>query len=367
MALIETPTGQDLTEALVARVRAAASAQTPLRIVGGDTKGFYGRPVAADTLALAGHHGVLHYDPAELVLTARGGTRLADVEALLARHGQQLPFEPPSFGPTATLGGTVAAGLAGPARIARGPVRDYVLGARLLTGDGRVLKFGGEVMKNVAGYDVSRLLAGSLGILGVVLEVSLKVLPVARDTRTVSRNIDAQGAIDLLVAAVQRGLPITGSFWQAGELHVRLEGSASSLDTTLQTFGGDVMDPQAATALWISVRDQTHAYFASARPLWRLSLPATVAGAALEQADRVAFEWNGTQAWLGGVEREAIDLIARTTGGHATLFRRDDATEGVTGEVFSPLPAPLLALHRAVKRVFDPAGILNPGRMYADL
>jgi len=128
-----------------------------------------------------------------------------------------------------------------------------------------------------------------------------------------------------------------------------------------------VMDPKAAAAFWSSVRDQTHPYFAAARPLWRLSLPATVAGAALEQADRVAFEWNGTQAWLGGVEREAIDLIARTTGGHATLFRRDDATEGVTGEVFSPLPAPLLALHRAVKRVFDPAGILNPGRMYADL
>jgi glycolate oxidase FAD binding subunit len=139
----------------VERVRAAMSSKTPLRIVGGDTKCFYGRPVAGDTLALAGHHGVLRYDPAELVITARGGTLLADIEALLARHGQQLPFEPPSFGPLATLGGTVAAGLAGPARIARGPVRDYVLGTRLLTGDGRVLKFGGEVMKNVAGYDVS--------------------------------------------------------------------------------------------------------------------------------------------------------------------------------------------------------------------
>ncbi len=367
MALIENPTGQDLTEALVERVRAAASAQTPLRIVGGDSKGFYGRPVAGDTLALSGHYGVLHYDPAELVLTARSGTRLTDVEALLARHGQQLPFEPPSFGPTATLGGTVAAGLAGPARIARGPVRDFVLGARLLTGDGRVLKFGGEVMKNVAGYDVSRLLAGSLGILGVVLEVSLKVLPVARGTRTVTRNIDAQGAIDLLLAAGQRGLPITGSFWQAGELSVRLEGSASSLDAVSRTFGGDVMEPQAGTSLWTSVRDQTHPYFASARPLWRLSLPATAAGAALVRADRVAFEWNGTQAWLGGGERQAIEQLTRTAGGQATLFRRDDADTDGAGEVFAPLPAPLFELHRAVKRVFDPAGMLNPGRMYADL
>jgi len=367
MALIETPHGQDITEALVERVRAASSLKTPLRIVGGDTKCFYGRPVAGDTLALASHHGVLRYDPAELVITARGGTPLADIEALLARHGQQLPFEPPSFGPTATLGGTVAAGLAGPARIARGPVRDYVLGARLLTGDGRVLKFGGEVMKNVAGYDVSRLLAGSLGILGVLLEVSLKVLPVARGTRTLLRRIDAQSAIGLLGAVVQRGIPVTGSFWSAGVLHVRLEGSPPALDEVTPLVDGELMDAQAAAALWHSVREQTHPYFASARPLWRLSLPATTADAALIRADRVAFEWNGAQAWLGGLDRQTIDLITRTAGGHATLFRRDDADDGTTGEVFAPLPSPMLDLHRAVKRVFDPAGILNPGRMYTDL
>ena len=367
MALIDTPQGQDDTEALVERVRAASNARTPLRIVGGDTKWFYGRPVAGETLALAGHHGILRYDPAELVITARGGTLLADIEALLARHGQRLPFEPPSFGPTATLGGTVAAGLAGPARIARGPVRDYVLGARLLTGDGRVLKFGGEVMKNVAGYDVSRLLAGSLGILGVLLEVSLKVLPVARGTRTIMRRIDAQGATGLLGTAMQRGIPVTGSFWSADELYVRLEGSTSALDEVMPSIDGEAMDSPAAAALWHDVREQTHPYFVSTRPLWRLSLPATAAGTALIQADRVALEWNGAQAWLTGVERRSLDRIARTAGGHATLFRRGDADEGTTGEVFAPLPAAMLDLHRAVKRVFDPAGILNPGRMYADL
>ena len=371
MALIETPPGQDLTDVLVERVLAASNAGTPLRIVGGDTKRFYGRPVAGETLALAGHHGVLRYDPAELVITARGGTLLADVEALLARHGQRLPFEPPSFGSLSTLGGTVAAGLAGPARIARGPVRDYVLGARLLTGDGRVLKFGGEVMKNVAGYDVSRLLAGSLGILGVLLDVSLKVLPVARGARTLRRHIAAQGAIDLLGAAAQRGLPLTGSFWSDGELYVRLEGSPSGLDEVVPAIGGDLLDESAAAALWHSVREQTHSYFTSAHPLWRLSLPATAtataAGAALVRADRVAFEWNGAQAWINGVERQAIDMITRTTDGHATLFRRDVMAVDDTSEVFAPLPAPLLDLHRAVKRVFDPAGILNPGRMYASL
>ena len=367
MALIETTQGQDITAALVERVRAASSARTPLRIVGGDTKRFYGRAVAGETLALAGHHGILRYDPAELVLTARGGTSLADIEALLARHGQQLPFEPPSFGPQATVGGTVAAGIAGPARVARGPVRDYILGARLLTGDGRVLKFGGEVMKNVAGYDVSRLLAGSLGILGVLLEVSLKVLPVARSTRTLLRRIDAQGAIDLLGAAVQRGVPITGSFWNAGVLHVRLEGSASALDDVVSSVDGELLDEPAAAALWRSVREHTHPAFATARPLWRLSLPATKAGAALSGVERVALEWNGTQAWVSGVDRPTIDRITGTAGGHATLFRRGDADDDTIGEVFAPLPMPMLDLHRAVKHVFDPAGILNPGRMYADL
>jgi glycolate oxidase FAD binding subunit len=261
----------------------------------------------------------------------------------------------------------VAAGLAGPARVAQGPARDYVLGARLLTGDGRVLKFGGEVMKNVAGYDVSRLLAGSLGILGVLLDVSLKVMPVARGTRTLRRHIAAQGAIDLLGEAAQRGLPLTGSFWNNGELYVRLEGSPSGLDEVVPAIGGDLLDESAAAALWHSVREQTQTHFTSALPLWRLSLPATTAGAALVRADRVAFEWNGAQAWINGVERQAIDVITRTTGGHATLFRRDAMAIDDTSEIFAPLPAPLLDLHRAVKRVFDPAGILNPGRMYANL
>jgi glycolate oxidase FAD binding subunit len=367
MTLIETPPGQDLTDALVERVLAASNARTPLRIVGGDTKRFYGRPVAGETLALGGHHGVLRYDPAELVITARGGTQLADIEVLLARHGQRLPFDPPSFGPSATLGGTVAAGLAGPARVARGPVRDYVLGARLLTGDGRVLKFGGEVMKNVAGYDVSRLLAGSLGILGVLLDVSLKVLPVARGTRTLRRQIAAQGAIDLFGAAAQRGLPLTASFWSADELYVRLEGSPAGVDEVAPTIGGELLDESVVFSLCHSVREQPHAALASAPRLWRLPLPATAAGAALVRADRVAFEWNGAQVWINGGERQAIDLITRTTGGHATLFRRDDTAVGETSEVFAPLPAPMLDLHRAVKRVFDPAGILNPGRMYMGL
>jgi len=367
MALADPRTGQDLTDELVERVSDASSRRTPLRIVGGDTKLFYGRAVAGEALDVSGHRGVLHYDPAELVVTARAGTPLAEIEGLLARHGQRLPFEPPAFGAAATIGGTVAAGLAGPARVARGPVRDCVLGARLLTGDGRVLKFGGEVMKNVAGYDVSRLLAGSLGILGVLLEVSLKVLPVATGTRTLRRRVDAQAAIDTLVDCARRGMPVTASFWHAGELSVRLEGSRSSLDEVAAAVGGDTVDSVDAAEFWQDVREHRLPYFASARPLWRLHLPLPAAGASFIRNDHLAFEWNGTQAWLDDGDRQTIDLVARTAGGHATLFRRADRGADDTCEVFAPLAPALLELHRAVKRVFDPAGILNPGRMYAGL
>lgn len=368
MTTVDMPPGVDLRDELAARVRAACATQTPLRIVGGDTKRRYGRDVDADELAVGGHRGVLRYDPAELILTARCGTRLDEVEALLARHGQRLPFEPPSFGPAATVGGMVAAGLAGPARAARGPVRDHVLGTTLLAGDGRILRFGGEVMKNVAGYDVSRLLAGSLGVLGVVLDASLKVLPVATGSSTLRRRIDAAAAVDLLADMTQRGLPVTASFWHAGELTVRLEGSAAALAAVMPAVGGEALAAAAARDFWHDVREQRHPFFTAARSLWRLALPAAAAGQVGRDLPQSAFEWNGAQVWLADAAPTAAAAIAHAYGGDATLFRRpvDGSTAGVT-EVFPPLPPALLELHRAVKRVFDPAGILNPGRMYAGL
>ncbi len=368
MTAVDLPPGEDIRDELAARVRAACATQTPLRIVGGDTKRGYGRDVAAAEFAVGGHRGVLRYDPAELILTARCGTRLDEVEALLARHGQRLPFEPPSFGPAATVGGMVAAGLAGPARVARGPVRDYVLGTTLLTGDGRILRFGGEVMKNVAGYDVSRLLAGSLGVLGVVLDVSLKVLPVPAGTRTLRRRIDAAAAVALLADMTQRGLPLSASFWHAGEVTVRLEGSAAALAAVTPAVGGEPLTPAVARDFWHDVREQRHPFFTTAGSLWRLTLPATAAAQVVRDVPQSAFEWHGAQVWLADAGPAAVAALTRACGGDATLFRRpvDGATAGVA-EVFPPLPPALLDLHRAVKRVFDPAGILNPGRMYADL
>lgn len=358
---------RDLTATLAEHVLAAAADKAPLRIVGGDTKRFYGREVGAvRALDVAGHAGVLRYDPAELVLTARGGTLLAGIVDLLGRHGQCLPFEPPAFGPAATLGGAVASGLAGPARVARGGVRDSVLGARLLTGAGRVLRFGGEVMKNVAGYDVSRLLAGSLGILGVILDVSLKVLPAPVAQRTQRLELDAAAAQQCLAQVTRRGLPLDASHWSGGALHVRVAGSPAALDESARALGGETLVDAVALQWWDDVREQRLPHFQDrARPLWRVSVPAAMP---VRDERRVAFEHHGGQRWV--TAESAADAAAATGAdghGHVTRFRPAAGDPAPDGEVFAPLPAPLLALHRAVKRVFDPAGVLNPGRMYAEL
>jgi glycolate oxidase FAD binding subunit len=364
--LVDADRGQDLADRLVEQVRVASRRRAPLRIVGGDSKRFYGRPVDGEPLEVAGHRGVVRYDPAELVLTARCGTPLAEVEALLAQHGQRLPFEPPAFGASATLGGTIAAGIAGPSRAARGPVRDYVLGARLLTGDGRLLRFGGEVMKNVAGFDVARLLAGSLGILGVLLEVSLKVLPLPPATLTLRQSLEARAAVDLLSVLARRGVPLSGTFWSEGELLVRIEGAAAGFDEIAAQVGGAPVPAADAAVLWHAVREQSHPWFARAtRPLWRLAVPQTAAALAPLCHVPVALEWNGRQAWLAGVERGTVEQLARPAGAHLTLFRRGESD--ADAQVFAPLAPALLELHRAVKRVFDPASILNPGRMYEGL
>jgi glycolate oxidase FAD binding subunit len=355
---------RDMTEALVERVRRASATRTPLRIAGGGTKRFFGRAVTGEPLELAAHTGVVSYDPAELVITVRAGTRLDDVDTLLRSCGQHLPFEPPRFGEAATIGGTVAAGLAGPARVARGPVRDYVLGARMLTGDGRVLRFGGEVMKNVAGYDVARMLAGSLGVLGVILDVSLKVLPCPRTTRTLRLELDASQAIAWLASATQGGAPITASHWHAGRLHARLEGSEAALDQLQASVASGTALADEADRFWEDVREQRHAFFEGAADrLWRVHVPANAPTLAFDMAGPWSFEWHGAQRWLRDADGDDARAIADAAGGHATLFRGAGGPE----EVFAPLSEPLLALHRNVKRAFDPAGILNPGRMYAAL
>jgi glycolate oxidase FAD binding subunit len=351
----------DLTLALVDQLRAANADRTPLRIVGGDTKRFYGRPVHGSVLPLAGHTGIVNYDPAELVITARAGTLLTEIEEALAARGQHLPFEPPAFGAAATIGGTVAAGLAGPARLSAGPLRDYVLGTRVLAGDGRVLRFGGEVMKNVAGYDLSRLMAGSLGILGVLRDVSIKVLPRAPSTRTLELAMGQAEALQRMQQLAGSGMPVTASAWLNGHWYVRLEGSPQALRAAAAQIGGSVVYLDAG--LWQGLREQTAPFFANASHLWRVTVPAHTPPLGVEFASCV--EWNGVQRWYGNVDHEQLQAAAAAVGGHVTHFRGALATE--TEDVFAALPSALMRLHKSLKSVFDPAGVLNPGRMYRDL
>ena len=350
---------RDGTDELVAQVREATARRTPLRIVGGDTKGFYGRAVAGAPLSTRGHRGILRHDPAELVLTARAGTPLAEIEAQLASCNQRLPFEPPHFGADATIGGTVASGLAGPARAWAGPLRDFVLGARVLSGDGRVLRFGGEVMKNVAGYDVARLMVGSLGVLGVLLDVSLKVLPVPPGERTLALDVEEANALGRLAEIARGTLPLSAGSWIDGRMYLRFEGSDATLDDVQARVGGEVVAD--SRGFWAGLREQTHPFFKGASPLWRCTVPPLAPPLSLAGTPLV--EWNGLQRWYRCAPGVTAFDAAAAAGGHATLFRHGpDAPE-----VFAPLAAPLLRLHRALKLEFDPAGILNPGRMYADL
>jgi len=350
-------------QALVDRVLAAAADGTRLCIRGGGTKDFYGNPPRGEPLSIRGFEGVVAYEPSELFVTVRAGTPLAELEALIAARGQMLAFEPPHFGEEATVGGCVAAGLAGPRRASAGTshggLRDSVLGARLLDGRGQVLSFGGTVMKNVAGYDVARVLAGSLGILGVVLEVSLKVLPRPVAETTLGFELAEAAALARLNEWGGQPWPISASAWSDDRLLLRLSGAPAALQAARGHLGGEEVD---ASAFWPQLREQLHSFFAGDAPLWRISVPTTAAALAL--GDEQLIEWGGALRWLR-TQRPASELRARAAalGGHATLFRGGDRSQGV----FTPLTPALAAIHRRLKSEFDPAGIFNPGRMYAEL
>jgi glycolate oxidase FAD binding subunit len=340
------------------RVRAATAARKPLEVRAGGTKAFYGNATQGERLDPRGLAGIVAHEPTELVVTARGGTPLAELEATLDAAGQMLPFEPPHFGPGATVGGCVAAGLAGPRRASAGGVRDYVLGVKLLTGAGEVLAFGGTVMKNVAGYDVARLAAGSLGVLGVIVEVSLKVLPKPVAETTLRMELDEAAALKRMNEWAGRPLPISATAWRDGVLNVRLSGARAAVADAQQKLGGEPVD---GAALWRGLREHTDAYFAGDLPLWRVAVPSTAAGLGLAGAQLI--EWAGGQRWLR-TDAPAAQIRARAAalGGHATRFRG-----GERRDVFTPLAPPIAAIHKRLKAEFDPAGIFNRGRMYADL
>ena len=343
------------------KLKDATAAKRPLRIRGGGTKDFYGNQARGELLDTRGHAGIVDYEPTELVLTARCGTLLSELNEVLFRQGQFLPFEPPGFGPGATLGGCVAAGLSGPRRASAGAVRDFVLGATILDGRGQRLAFGGRVMKNVAGYDVSRLLAGSLGTLGLILEVSLKVLPRPAAELTLTLEIPQAKALENMNRWAGLPLPVSATAWRDGVLAVRLSGAPSALSAAAEKLGGERVAPDAAERYWSGIREQQDPFFALDAPLWRLSLPSRAPQ--IDLPGEQLIEWGGALRWLkSAADAATLRAAAAAAGGHATLFRATDKAAGA----FAPLPPVLLRLHRGLKAAFDPAGILNPGRLSAD-
>jgi glycolate oxidase FAD binding subunit len=350
-----------LSESFAQTIREAAGRRAALRLRGGGSKDFYGNEPRGAILDTRSHAGIVSYEPSELVVTARCGTPLAEMERVLSGSNQILPFEPPHFG-DATWGGCIAAGLSGPRRASAGALRDYVLGAKVLDGRGRVLTFGGQVMKNVAGYDVSRLMAGSLGTLGMILEASLKVLPRPQSELSLRMQMPLAQALEAFCRWGGQPLPVSASAWRDGELTLRLSGAEPAVRAAAARIGGEAVPDQQAEAFWRGVREHALPFFAGETPLWRLSVPP--ATPPLELPGEQLIEWGGGLRWLkSNAGAVTIRETAARAGGHATLFRAADKGAGC-------LPAPdtvKLRLHRELKALFDPAGIFNPGRLYREL
>ncbi|RZI41833.1 glycolate oxidase subunit GlcE [Herbaspirillum sp. HC18] len=340
---------------------AATENKTPLRIRGGGSKDWYGQALQGEILDTRAYTGIVAYEPTELVITARCGTPLAEIEAALNERNQMLAFEPPQFDANSTIGGVVASGLSGPRRQAVGAVRDFVLGVTLMDGKGDVLRFGGQVMKNVAGYDVSRLLTGSLGVLGLITDVSLKVLPKPFYETTLRFEVSQQDAIEKLNRWGGQPLPISASAWHGGVLIVQLSGAEAAVTAAVQKMGGE--EETQAAPFWAELRNHGNEFFAVSGPtaLWRLSVPSVAPP--LDLAGEQLIEWGGAQRWLrSDADAATIRSVAEKAGGHATLFRGGDKSVGV----FHPLAPAIAKIHRNLKNAFDPSSIFNPGRMYSD-
>jgi glycolate oxidase FAD binding subunit len=343
------------------RILVANAAKTPLCLRGGGSKDFYGEALVGKVLDTRAHRGIVDYEPSELVITARCGTPLAEIETTLAQHGQCLAFEPPAFGGAATIGGVIAAGLSGPRRAFAGAARDFVLGAHLLAANGELLRFGGQVMKNVAGFDVARLLCGSLGVLGLIAQMSLKVLPRPREEITLRFDCDATQALAMFQRWRAQPLPVSATCWHDGIASVRLSGSPSALRAARIALGGTTLTATDAQSWWLGLRDQTHAFFRdTGKPLWRLSLPVTTPIAA---TGGEMIEWSGALRWLhSDAPAAAIRAMAEKPGGTAMLWRGERGDE----TMFHPLAPANLELHRRLKREFDPNGIFNRGRLHPE-
>ncbi len=342
------------------RVLEAAAHRRQLRLRGAGTKDFYGESLQGELLELRPHQGIVAYDPAELVITARCGTPLSELEATLAAAGQFLPFEPPTFGGDPTLGGMIAAGLSGPRRMYAGAARDFVLGARLLGADGELLRFGGQVMKNVAGFDVARLLCGSLGILGIITEVSLKVLPLPRQEETLRLELGVAEACAAFERWAGEPLPLSAAAWHEGCAWLRLSGAAPAVQSARARLGGERVGSAMAGEWWAQVRNCQLPLFARP-PVWRLSLPGA-SGPLPQLPAPCLVDWGGALRWYAGGAAAEYRAVAAAAGGTALCW-----LGGREQERFHPLSATSRALHLRLKQRFDPHGVFNPNRLVPGL
>lgn len=350
---------KDISPQLIEQVQAAQAADTAVKIEGGGSKQHLcGRDVEGEILSTKEHQGIIHYDPNELVLTALAGTKLTELNAALDENAQMLSFEPPHFSEAATLGGTLACNQSGPARPWGGSIRDMVLGVRLINGKAEHLRFGGQVMKNVAGYDVARLQAGALGCLGIITEVSFKVLPKAETSLTLVQELSQSAAISRMNELSGIDKPLSASAWVNGQLYLRLSGTEHAVQGTAQSWGGEALND--AEQFWQDLREQQLKFFTQDSPLWRFSICST-AEVLISDVDTV-IDWGGAQRWLkGDYEAEHMQQLAAQAGGHATLFSGGDRT----AEVRQPLSEIEKQIQKRLKFAFDPEGILNPGRLYS--
>lgn len=350
----------DATELLEQQVKKAIAEKQPFNIRAGGSKDFIG--VVADTVPtvdVSAHSGVVAYEPTELVITARTGTLINTIKSTLAEHGQMLAFEPPLYTADATIGGTVAAAVSGPSRPYLGGVRDHVLGCRLINGQGHLLKFGGEVMKNVAGYDVTRLMTGAMGTLGLLMDVSLKVVPIAEHEVTLRQELDIHSALTRMQQLAGESPLITAAAWHDGALHIRLAGVENAVSVAASTFGGEKIEAN----FWSELNNHQHAFFDDDTPLWRLSVPPLTPE--LDINGTTLYDWAGMQRWCFSDESaEKIRATAVAAGGHAQLYKADDKLKLSAG-TFHPPSNEIMTLHKNIKNEFDPLGLFNPGRLYA--
>lgn len=339
----------------IEQIRAAIDANSPLCIQGNGSKRFYGNTCSASPLTTSGHQGIISYQPEELVVTARAGTSIREIQATLAEKGQVLAFEPPDFAPGGTLGGMIAAGFSGPARPWRGSLRDALLGISLINGKGESLKLGGEVIKNVAGYDASRLMAGAFGSLGLIVEASVRTIPAPEMTVTRAISMDAASGLLEMQRIGRSPLPVSGAAWHQGTTYLRFSGNSAGVQAAIAQIGGKTIENNE---FWDTLNNHQLTFFRD-QPVWRLSLPPATAH--LDLPGDQLIDWGGAQRWLIADEHDAsIPAIASNNGGHAVIFRGGEPRP-------QTLPDSLARLHQNLKNAFDPQRIFNPERVYQDL